>query len=342
MLKNILFKASFHLLFFFTAYITAGHSAYDATNRFWKILQNPVLNVDTKIFADTKHTLAFEDNHKETKEHILFIPKGKYTSFIDFADHASSQEIEDFFKTISRVAAELSLNITGYRLITNHSLVPGGKMNNDASQKIAHFHMHMAGGECLGLPAVGATNPNEPRQEINMSISHPPFGFALSSEKFLHYVSENTLFEYTFHDSANGLRKLIAYKLPSEKLHLKKYIGFVLLNAEGKSAYPTVQSFSQHGTRNELMTMLKFISETAKKTTLYKTGFRLLINDGKDAWQYPKDILQITFAGGVKMGKTVTNVYGNRKPKTKNESGNIAYSYDDLKFLPHGHCSAKK
>lgn len=341
MMKNIFLKIPLNLLFIFTCY-AANHSVYDETNRFWQILQNPLVNADTKIFANTNYTLAFEDNHKETKEHILFIPKGKYTSFVDFADKASPEEIEDFFKTISQVAEKLSLNTTGYRLITNHSLAPGGKINNDAEQKIAHFHVHMAGGECLGLPVAGATKTEELRTEIDMSISHPPFGFDLPSEEFLRYVSKNILSELIFHDYVNGLRKIIAYTLPSQELHLKKYIGFVLLNASGESAYPTIQSFSQHGTQTELVTMLKFMSDIAKKTSLYKTGFRLIINHGKDAWQYPKDILQITIAGGAKMGKTVTNVYGNRKPKTKDEPGNIAYSYDDLKSLPHENCSAKK
>jgi histidine triad (HIT) family protein len=112
---------------------------YDPQNIFAKIIRGEI--PCSKVYEDSK-ILAFNDISKAAPSHILVIPKGEYISFADFAANAEAQEIVSFFKKVSEIAASLGLDKTGYRLITNNG--------SDASQTVAHFHIHILGGKKLG------------------------------------------------------------------------------------------------------------------------------------------------------------------------------------------------
>lgn len=112
---------------------------YDSNNIFAKILRGEIPN---KTVYEDDAVLAFHDVHPAAPTHVLVIPKGEYTSFHDFTEKASETEIARFFKTVRKIAAELGVPETGYRLITNH-----GK---HGSQSVPHFHIHILGGRGLG------------------------------------------------------------------------------------------------------------------------------------------------------------------------------------------------
>jgi diadenosine tetraphosphate (Ap4A) HIT family hydrolase len=87
-----------------------------------------------KVYEDD-HVLAFHDIEPKADVHVLIIPKKKYVSFNDFTQEASDTEISSFYRTIQKIAEDLGIADSGYRLITNHGA--------NAGQEVFHFHVHM-------------------------------------------------------------------------------------------------------------------------------------------------------------------------------------------------------
>lgn len=112
---------------------------YDKNNIFARIIRGEIPG--KKVFED-ENVLAIEDIAPAAPVHVLIMPKGEYVSFDDFSSKASPDKIVHFFKAIGTIAKMLKVDANGYRLIANH-----GK---DASQSVAHFHVHLIGGRALG------------------------------------------------------------------------------------------------------------------------------------------------------------------------------------------------
>lgn len=113
--------------------------AYDAQNIFAKMLRG---EVPCDRLYDDEFALAFHDISPAAPVHVLVIPKGEYVSFDDFMQNAPPKMIGGFFTAAQKVAAKLGLQEGGYRIISNHGA--------DASQTVAHFHVHLLGGKPLG------------------------------------------------------------------------------------------------------------------------------------------------------------------------------------------------
>lgn len=112
---------------------------YDTNNVFAKILRD---EIPCKKIAEDDYSLAFYDAFPKSKFHALIIPKRPYISAQDFSENASAEEIVSLVKMIGKVAKELKITESGYRILSNH-----GK---DANQEVPHFHVHICGGENLG------------------------------------------------------------------------------------------------------------------------------------------------------------------------------------------------
>lgn len=152
-----------------TITIKEDERLYSPYNVFWPIIQNTQKNLQTPLLANSTYSLAFDTLHKRTKEHMLVIPKGPYISFPHFMSYASPEEVVDLVRTIALVAENKGLDKTGYRIIANHGLYPGVAKNNNASQEVAHFHVHVAGGECLGKPVAGIPYPDKFKQKKSLT-----------------------------------------------------------------------------------------------------------------------------------------------------------------------------
>ena len=111
---------------------------YDQNNIFAKIIRNEI--PCDKIFEDDKVLFFYDINPKATI-HILGVPKVEVISFSDFITISSEGDIKYFFQKIFEMVKKFELHKTGYRLITND-----GK---DANQEVAHFHVHILGGNNL-------------------------------------------------------------------------------------------------------------------------------------------------------------------------------------------------
>jgi len=113
--------------------------AYDPDNIFAKILRGEI--PCSKVYED-EHVLAFNDINPQTATHVLVIPKGAYASFDDFSRDASGAEITAFVRAAGKIARDLGVAESGYRVLAN--------TGTDALQEVPHFHLHIFAGQPLG------------------------------------------------------------------------------------------------------------------------------------------------------------------------------------------------
>ena len=113
--------------------------AYDPNNIFARILRGEI--PCKKVYEDAD-TLAFHDIHPQAKVHVLVIPKGAYVSMEDFSQRASEREIVALLRAVGKVARDLGLAGSGYRILANHG--------PHSHQEVPHLHVHIFGGQRLG------------------------------------------------------------------------------------------------------------------------------------------------------------------------------------------------
>jgi len=113
--------------------------AYDRNNVFARILRG---EIPCRKVYENEHALAFHDINPQSKVHVLVIPKGEYVSMDDFAAKASDAEIAGFVRAVGRIARELGVAESGYRILANHG--------PDSHQEVPHLHIHIFGGQPLG------------------------------------------------------------------------------------------------------------------------------------------------------------------------------------------------
>ncbi len=111
--------------------------AYDSNNVFAKILRGEIPS--KKVYED-EFAFAFHDIAPNAPTHILVIPKGEYSNFNAFIEHAPASLQQGFFAAVKKIAAQQ--NLSDYRLITNNGAAAG--------QTVHHFHVHILGGKPLG------------------------------------------------------------------------------------------------------------------------------------------------------------------------------------------------
>lgn len=94
-----------------------------------------------KVVFDGNDTLFFHDIHPKARLHVIAIPKKHIESLATMIadDHAV---VGKLMHEIGHVAADLGVEESGYRVITN--------VGPDAGQQIQHLHFHILGGEPLG------------------------------------------------------------------------------------------------------------------------------------------------------------------------------------------------
>lgn len=117
---------------------------YDPNNIFARILRGEIPN---KTVYEDDHMLAFHDIAPQAPVHVLLIPKGAYVSMDDFTANASDAEISALFRAVGKIARDLNLQKSGYRILSN--------MGSDGGQEVPHFHVHLFGGKPLGAMLPG-------------------------------------------------------------------------------------------------------------------------------------------------------------------------------------------
>jgi histidine triad (HIT) family protein len=113
--------------------------AYDRNNIFAKILRGEIPS--ERVYED-EFVLAIKDINPKAPVHVLILPKGPYTSLLDFSIRASTEEISIFFQTVAKIAELLGLQDQGFRVVSN--------TGDHGGQEVQHFHIHLLGGAVLG------------------------------------------------------------------------------------------------------------------------------------------------------------------------------------------------
>lgn len=113
--------------------------AYDESNVFAKILRG---EIPAKTVYEDDHVLAFEDIAPKRPVHVLIIPKGPYVSATEFGEQASDAELAALWRAIPKIARQLGIADSGYRIISN--------TGENGHQEVPHLHLHLIGGASAG------------------------------------------------------------------------------------------------------------------------------------------------------------------------------------------------
>ena len=97
----------------------------------------------SKVYEDDK-ILAFNDIEPQAPVHVIIIPKEHITS-ANAITAENSAVIAHIFETIPKIAKELGVAESGYRVINN--------CGADGGQTVEHIHFHLTGGRQFGWPA---------------------------------------------------------------------------------------------------------------------------------------------------------------------------------------------
>lgn len=84
---------------------------------------------------------AFRDIAPQAPVHILIVPN-KEIATVNDATAEDEQMLGRLFTVAARLAGEMGIDESGYRLMVN--------CNRDGGQEVFHLHMHLLGGRPLG------------------------------------------------------------------------------------------------------------------------------------------------------------------------------------------------
>lgn len=100
-----------------------------------------------EIPADTLYedelVIAFRDINPQAPVHALIVPKRHITSVNELTGDDAAL-LGRVFDTARRLANELGISETGYRVVVN--------TGKDGAQSVPHVHFHVLGGRALGWP----------------------------------------------------------------------------------------------------------------------------------------------------------------------------------------------
>ena len=96
-----------------------------------------------KVYEDDL-ILAFNDIEPQAPVHVVIIPK-EHIESANMITSENSKVIAYIFETIPKLAKELGVAESGYRVINNCGV--------DGGQTVPHIHFHLTGGRQFGWPA---------------------------------------------------------------------------------------------------------------------------------------------------------------------------------------------
>ncbi|MBU0744649.1 MAG: histidine triad nucleotide-binding protein [Gammaproteobacteria bacterium] len=92
------------------------------------------------IIYQDKKIIAFDDIYPKAPQHKLIIPRKHIATMNDLAKDDAGL-IEEMTLVAQKLAKELNIDQTGYRIIIN--------CNQDGGQIVYHLHLHLIGGRPL-------------------------------------------------------------------------------------------------------------------------------------------------------------------------------------------------
>ncbi len=98
--------------------------------------------IPTEFVYEDDQVVAFRDLNPVAPVHILIVPKEHKLNLSEYGK-ADEQLLGHILVTAARIARELGLEESGYRVITN--------AGPDAGQSVMHTHFHLLGGRKLNF-----------------------------------------------------------------------------------------------------------------------------------------------------------------------------------------------
>jgi histidine triad (HIT) family protein len=99
--------------------------------------------VPADVLLETDRSLAFRDINPQAPVHVLVVPK-RHVEDAAAVSHGDAEIVVDMLVTARRVAQELGVADSGYRLVFN--------VGDDASNTVGHLHLHVLGGRRFAWP----------------------------------------------------------------------------------------------------------------------------------------------------------------------------------------------
>ncbi len=99
--------------------------------------------IPAKIVFEDELCLAFHDVSPQSPVHVLVIPKKPIVS-LEHIEPEDQPLLGHLWMVIQRVARQLEISETGYRVVVN--------CGKDGGQSVDHLHFHILGGRSLAWP----------------------------------------------------------------------------------------------------------------------------------------------------------------------------------------------
>ena len=99
--------------------------------------------IPSKVVYQDEEVLAFQDIQPQAPHHVLIIPRRHVANSLSDLKNADEQILLRLFDAARRIAGELGIEESGYRLVSNSG--------PEAGQSVFHMHFHLLGGAPLGL-----------------------------------------------------------------------------------------------------------------------------------------------------------------------------------------------
>lgn len=98
--------------------------------------------IPAKVVYEDDYVIAFHDLHPQATYHVLLVPKHHSENILILAAEEEGPVIvEKLLAAIAKVAEELGLTKSGFRLINN--------CGKEAGQSVMHLHIHLLSGKRL-------------------------------------------------------------------------------------------------------------------------------------------------------------------------------------------------
>ncbi|MDQ4127975.1 MAG: histidine triad nucleotide-binding protein [Actinomycetota bacterium] len=99
--------------------------------------------IEAEVVHDEDEVLAFNDMNGRAPVHVLVIPK-RHVANLDEIDALPEAVAKRLLEVASAVAEKLGVKDGGYAVRVNNG--------SDAGQEVFHLHLHVMGGQKLGMP----------------------------------------------------------------------------------------------------------------------------------------------------------------------------------------------
>ncbi|MEO5718035.1 MAG: histidine triad nucleotide-binding protein [Chthoniobacterales bacterium] len=99
--------------------------------------------IPAKIVFEDEDVLAFHDVTPQAPVHVLIVPKRVIPRLAE-TNEADQQILGKLILTASKVARDLGVNESGYRVVINSG--------PDAGESVPHLHVHLLGKRALAWP----------------------------------------------------------------------------------------------------------------------------------------------------------------------------------------------